>query len=233
MLRLFHFTLCPYSRFVRIALGEYGNEPALIEQYPWRRNDDFLLLNPSGALPVLIDGDRDTTPVCGAGPIAEFLDETLGATMKDWRLLPEDPFERAEVRRLMDWFNAKFAREVSDYLLVEKVHKRFRDRADGESASPDSGAIRAARTNIRYHMRYIGHLTDNRRWMAGRQLSYADLAAAAHLSCLDYLGEIPWDEDESAKLWYARLKSRPSMRPMLAERLQGISPAPWYADLDF
>ncbi len=233
MLRLFHFVLCPYSRFIRIALGEYDTEPALIEQLPWQRNDDFLMLNPSGGLPVLIDDGHEDTPVCGPGPIAEFLDERLGKTMTDWRLLPEDPFERAEVRRLMDWFHTKLGSEVTDYLLEEKVYKRFRDRAAGKSASPDSAVIRAARANIRYHMHYIGHLTDNRRWMAGAQLTYADLAAAAHVSCLDYLGEIPWEEDAAARLWYSRLKSRPSMRPLLAERLQGVPPADSYADLDF
>jgi len=60
-----------------------------------------------------------------------------------------------------------------------------------------------------------------------------NLAAAAHLSCIDYLGDAQWDESETAKTWYARMKSRPSFRPLLAERLPGMTPSVAYADLDF
>jgi glutathione S-transferase len=72
-----------------------------------------------------------------------------------------------------------------------------------------------------------------RNWIAGEQMSYADLAAAAHLSVADYLSDVPWTEDEAAKSWYARVKSRPSFRPLLSEMLAGIPPAAHYANLDF
>jgi glutathione S-transferase len=94
-------------------------------------------------------------------------------------------------------------------------------------------SVRAARANLRYHLRYIGHLIGVRNWLAGDRLTYADLAAAAHLSCIDYLGDAPWDENETAKIWDARMKSRPSFRPLLAERLPGMIPSVAYADLDF
>jgi glutathione S-transferase len=68
--------------------------------------------------------------------------------------------------------------------------------------------VRVARANIRHHMRYIGYLT-NARNGRGDRLTYADFAAAAHISCADYLGDAPWDEDEAAKHWYQRIKSRP------------------------
>ena len=87
--------------------------------------------------------------------------------------------------------------------------------------SPDSTAIRAARANSGYHLRYIGWLCATRNGLAGERLTYADLAAAAHLSVADYLGDVPWDEDETAKRWYARVKSRPSFRPLLAETAAG------------
>jgi glutathione S-transferase len=93
--------------------------------------------------------------------------------------------------------------------------------------------VRAARANIRYHLRYIGYLTAQRNWLAGDQMSYADLAAAAHVSVADFLGDVPWDENEAAKLWYARVKSRKSFRALLADRVPGISPSAVYADLDF
>jgi glutathione S-transferase len=148
------------------------------------------------------------------------------------RLLPEDSGARAEVRRLLDWFNLKFFQEVSNWLMTEKVYKQFMPREQG-GGGPDMDLVRAARANIRTHLRYIGYLAANRNWLAGDRLSYADLAAAAHLSSVDFLGDVPWDENEGAKLWYARVKSRPSFRPLLADRLPGLAPSPAYADLDF
>jgi glutathione S-transferase len=132
----------------------------------------------------------------------------------------------------MEWFHDKFFAEVSEYLVQEKIFKRHLPVADG-GGSPDSSAIRAARTNIRYHLDYIGWLLKERNWLAGDRLSYADIAAAAHLSTADYLGDVPWHENESAKNWYAKLKSRPSFRPLLAESLPGMTPSPSYANLDF
>ncbi|HEY3890506.1 MAG TPA: glutathione S-transferase family protein, partial [Bradyrhizobium sp.] len=105
-------------------------------------------------------------------------------------------------------------------------------RAQGGGA-PDTEAIRAALANIRYHLAYIGWLVQTRDWLAGDRLSYADLIAAAHLSSIDYLGDVPWSENEAAKNWYARVKSRPSFRPLLSEWLAGVPASRTYVDLDF
>lgn len=230
MLTLFHHPFCPHSRFIRLVFGEYGMEVRLVEEKTWERRRDFLALNPAGTTPVLVDDLAP--PIPGAWIIAEYLDETRGLAMADHRLLPESPAARVEVRRLVDWFSVKFSAEVTDLLVMEKIYKRFMTMEQGGGA-PDTSAIRAAKANIRYHLGYIGWLTRTRNWLAGDELSYADLAAAAHLSCADYLGEVPWNEDEAAKTWYARVKSRPSFRALLAERLGGIPPAASYADLDF
>ena len=106
-------------------------------------------------------------------------------------------------------------------------------RNESQPLAPDTDAIRAARINVRYHVAYIGWLVRTRDWLAGDRLSYADLSAAAHLSAIDYLGDVPWNEDETAKAWYARIKSRPSFRTLLGETLAGLAPAPSYANLDF
>jgi glutathione S-transferase len=215
---------------VRLALAEYGLEPELVEERPWERRRDFLLLNAEGETPVLVEPHAPSVP--GAGVIAEYLDETRGAGAGPRRLMPDDPMGRVETRRLMRWFNEKFYAEVSRWLVTEKIYKRFLNSDQGGGA-PDMGAVRAARANIRYHLRYIGHLIGARNWLAGDRLSYADLAAAAHLSSIDFLGDVPWSEDETAKTWYARIKSRPAFRPILADRLAGLTPSPAYADLDF
>jgi glutathione S-transferase len=227
---LYHHPLCPHSRFVRLLLGEYGIEAELIEEQTYTRREEFLIINPAGQTPVFIGDDGTIVP--GAGPIAEYFDEIYGPLLGDHRLLPDKPRERVEVRRLLDWFHQKFFAEVTNWLVTEKIYKRFMPSAAGGGA-PDMDLVRAARSNIRYHLRYIGYLIGHRNWLAGNRLSYADLAAAAHLSSVDFMGDVPWDEDETAKHWYARVKSRPSFRVLLADRVPGLVPAEVYADLDF
>jgi len=230
MVTLYHYPLCPHSRFARLLLGEYAIKPELVEEKPFERRREFLLLDPAGRTPVVVEPSGAV--LSGCGPIAEYYDETRGISLGRHRLLPEDPGSRAEVRRLLDWFNLKFFQEVSNWLMTEKVYKQFMPREQG-GGGPDMDLVRAARANIRTHLRYIGYLAANRNWLAGDRLSYADLAAAAHLSSVDFLGDVPWDENEMAKNWYARIKSRPAFRPLLADRLPGLSPHAVYADLDF
>lgn len=230
MLTLFHHPFCPHSRFVRLALGEYGLDAALAEERVWERRETFLMLNPAGTTPVLAEEGHPAVP--GANIIAEYLDERHGATLGEHRLLPAKTDARVEVRRLTSWFNDKFFDEVSGPLVNERLYKRHMPAEHG-GGSPDTDVIRATRANIRYHLAYIGWLVRTRDWLAGEQLSYADLAAAAHLSTIDYLGDVPWNEDEAAKSWYVRVKSRPSFRVILADTLPGVPASHSYADLDF
>lgn len=230
MLTLFHHPMFASCRFVRLCFSEYGEELSLIEEKPWARRKEFLALNPAGTLPVLLaEGD---VPIVGASVIAEYLDETRGVLKRERRLFAEDPMERAEIRRLFDWYVVKMEGEVTRHLVRERVLKPQMPSAQG-GGSPDSGAIRAARANVRQHLKYTNWLAGTRDWLAGGRLTYADIAAASALSVLDYLGEVGWSDFPAAKDWYTRVKSRPSFRPLLADRVRGISPVSHYADLDF
>ncbi|MEX0405360.1 glutathione S-transferase family protein [Aquibium sp. LZ166] len=230
MLTLFHHPLLASCRFVRLSFGEFGEELALIEEKPWMRRKEFLALNPAGSLPVLLaEGD---TPIVGASVIAEYIDETRGALKRDKRLFAEDPFLRAEVRRLVEWYLGKTDSEVTRHLVRERAFKPMMSSVQG-GGSPDSAAIRVARGNLKPHMKYTNWLAGTRHWLAGSRISYADLAAAGALSVLDYLGEIEWREYPEAREWYVRIKSRPSFRPLLSDRTAGLSPVSHYADLDF
>lgn len=205
-------------------------EATLEEERVHERRREFLALNPAGTIPVLVEHDGQVVP--GANVIAEYLDETRGLVLGDRRLLPEDPAGRVEVRRLMNWFHQKFYVEVTEPLLYEKVYKLV-VAPENSARSPEPGILRAARNNIRYHLQYIGHLLHQRNWLAGDRLTYADLSAAAHLSAADYLGDVPWSDNEAAKHWYAKVKSRPAFRTVLSDRLRGLPPAAHYTDLDF
>jgi glutathione S-transferase len=219
---LYHLWLSPACRKIRVVLQEKGLDFTMKVEKVWERRPEFLALNPAAEVPVLIEPDG--TVLADSGAIAEFLDEVY----REKILIGINPVDRAEVRRLVAWFDAKMNHEVTENLVGEKIMKRFLG-----FGQPNSGAIRAGKANIGYHLDYIGYLGERRRWLAGDHFSLADIAAAAHLSSLDYLGDVPWGSHEPAKEWYARVKSRPSFRPILADHIPGSPPPAHYADLDF
>jgi glutathione S-transferase len=222
MRRLYHHALSPASRKIRLILGEKKLEAELIEERVWERRIDFLRLNPAGEIPVLVE--QGGAALAHHAAIAEYLEETG----PEPHLLPVDPHERAEARRLVGWFDDKFDAEVTQALLTERAMKRIM-----RAGTPDSARIKAGAKAIRLHLDYIGWLVERRHWLAGERLTLADFAAAAHLSCLDYLGDVPWEVSDAAKEWYARVKCRPAFRPLLADHVPGLPPPPHYADLDF
>lgn len=218
------------SRYIRLILAEYGQSAEFVEEKPWSRRTEFLRMNPAGTLPILIDGGED--PVCGGVVVGEYLDETLGAMMRDKRLMPENPHARAEVRRLVEWFLVKLEAEATRYLVGERIFK-LQMRPEEGGGSPEAALIRTGRANLKNHVRYVAWLASSRNWLGGARLSLADLAAASAISVLDYLGEIDWASEPAARDWYARIKSRPSFRPLLADKAPGLPPASHYIDLDF
>ncbi len=228
MYTLYHHPACPFSRKVRLVLAEKGLEFTLVCEEPWKYRPEFTALNPAGEIPVLEEPDGHV--LCGHRSISEYIDETTSRP-----LFGSYAHDRAEVRRLCDWFDDKFYKEVSFYLIGEKILKRL-----CKSGAPDSDALRAGKTNILGHMTYMEWLLKRRKWLAGETFSMADVSAAAQFSVLDYIGEVPWDKAdggvllfEETKNWYARIKSRPVFRPLLADRIPGSLPAAHYADLDF
>ena len=224
---LIHFPLDPFSRRLRLALAEYGVPVELIDEQPWEQIPGLFELNPAGTLPVYLEDAA--TPLSGIEAITEYLEETKAARTSQ---IPGDAFERAEVRRLAGWFDVKFYAEVSEPVLTEKVIRRYLPRGNG-GRGPDTARVRQAMARLREHLDYISHLVDHRVWLAGEELSIADLAAAGHISAVDYFGDIPWADYPIAKGWYQRVKSRPSFRPLLADTIRGMAPGPHYADLDF
>jgi glutathione S-transferase len=227
---LYYHPMSTASRFVRLIFAEYGFQAELVEEQLWEKRKDFIALNPAGTLPVYVDDNMRT--LCGATIISEFMDETSGVLKRDRRLLAEDPFQRAEIRRLTEWFLNKTEQDVTKPLTRERVFKLQMAPEQGGGA-PDSKMLRIARGNIRQHMRYLAWLAGSRTWLASERLSYADLAGAAAISVLDYLGEIDWNEWPQVKEWYQRIKSRPSFRALLNDRVRGVTPVSHYADLDF
>lgn len=230
MLTLFHYNMSCASRTIRLILFEYNISSTLVEEYEWARREEFLKINPAGTVPVILTeiGEAVVEPYA----ILEYIDETVGSLKQDLNLFPKSPIARAEVRRLLSWFLYKFKDEVSRPIVRQRIYKREMPTSIGGGA-PDSTILRQARSNIKPHIEYLNWLASNNNCLAGDNLTYADFSAAACISVLDYLGEIDWQHYLSAKQWYVRMKSRPSMRPLLFDRVRGIAPAAHYTDLDF
>jgi glutathione S-transferase len=222
---LHHFPLDPASRQVRLALGEKRLAFDEVQVRYWERPKSLTALNPSGLIPVLVEAeDGRELVLCETRAILDHLEETV----PEPSLLGREVGERAEARRLLQWFDRKFEYEASGYILHEKMEKRLLGMG-----APDLANLRQGRDGLRSHMFYIDKLLQEREWLAGRRLSLADFAAAAHLSVIDYFGDVTWGDFPAVKTWYMKLKSRPCFRPLLTDRWPGLSPAKHYDDLDF
>ena len=220
---LYQFPLCPFSRKVRLLLGEKGVGYELVREYPWERRDEFLDLNPAGQTPVLVERDKNIA-VMSSNAICEYFEETVDKAP----MISGTATNRAEIRRLTSWFDEQFYANVVAPLMHERMLKRILHRS-----TPAGATLREAMKSANQLMDYVDWLLDHRNWLAGATLSLADLAAAAHISVADYLGGIDWRSHEPTKAWYSGLKSRPSFRPLLNERMDGVAPPDYYDKVDF
>ncbi len=223
MWQLYQFPLCPFSRKVRLALAEKAIPHELVRVSPWLQQDEFMDLNPAGQTPVLVEAQKGTVLI-DSGAICEYFEETIDRTP----MIPGTAVNRAEIRRLVTWFDEKLYRDVVAPLMEERMTKRLVSRD-----APDTNQLRKAMTAANGHLDYLDYLLDHRRWLAGPVLTLADLAAAAHLSVADYLGGIDWRGHKQTVDWYAVMKSRPSFRPLLTERMDVIQPPAHYDKPDF
>lgn len=221
MARLFHVPLSPFCRKVRLSLAEKKIEVELVEERYWEADADFLRRNPAAKVPVL---KLDGIMMAESGPICEYIEETR----PDPSLMPKDAVARLEVRRLVNWFDDKFHSEVTSKLLYERVNKKVMGQG-----FPDSRNVKDGAKAIKYHLDYMAWLLDHRRWLAGDNMTLADFAAAAHLSSLDYISDVDWNRSDVVKDWYAKIKSRPAFRSILADHVSGFPPPRHYNDLDF
>ncbi|MGB0798260.1 MAG: glutathione S-transferase family protein [Planktomarina sp.] len=218
---LYHAPLSPFCRKVRLSLAEKKIEVQLIEERYWEKDADFLRRNPAGKVPIL---KIDSKTLSESAAICEYLEEKNPTSP----LMPQGAGARFEVRRLVTWFDDKFHQEVTTKLLYERVNRKIQG-----SGYPVAANVKAGSKAIKFHLDYLAWLLDNRRWLAGDVMTLADFAAAAHLSSLDYISDVDWNRSAAVKDWYAKIKSRPAFRSILADNVPGFPPPRHYADLDF
>lgn len=223
MWQIHQFPLCPFSRKVRLVLAEKGVPFGLVRVSPWEKTDALMDMNPAGQTPVVEEDARGITLI-DSRAICEYFEETVDATS----LMGGTSIDRAEVRRLVAWLDERLYADLVAPLLEERMRKRLVSREP-----PDTKVLRGAMKAGNVHLDYLDYLLDSRRWLAGPVLSLVDLAAAAHLSVADYLGGVDWRGHQAVVDWYGVMKSRPSFRPLLAERMDVIVPPGHYDKPDF
>lgn len=221
MVLLIHHPVSPFGRKIRALMGEKKMLFILKEEEPWKLSGDIYKLNPAGELPIFLD---DGHVLSGNYAITEYLEEAGNPP----QLVFGSAYQKAEIRRLTAWFDEKFYREVYRCVVHEKVHKRF-----SLGLAPDSRILKTGIGNLNFHMEYLEWLLEQRQNIASDELSLADITAAAHLSVIDYLGDVPWENFPCVKVWYSRIKSRPCFKDILKDNIRGILPAKHYMNLDF
>jgi glutathione S-transferase len=214
MRRLIHLSLSPPSRLARLMLGEkrLAFDPAAAE-------------DPQDHLPVFVDldGSRHT----GLWAVIDHLE----GTYPEYPLVPEDATQRAEVMRWLDWSMGQLGERATRKILYEKAAQRFTGAPS--RGTPDMNVIRQGREALAAALAIVGRAAEQSGNLVTRDCYLSDLAVAAHLSALDYFGEVPWADYPAAGEWYVRMKSRPSFRSLLSDRLPGQPPVAHYAELDF
>lgn len=218
---LYHYPLSPFSRKVRLCLGEKRIEVKLVEERYWEKDAELMRRNPAGKVPIL---KLESKVLTESTAICEYLEDAYPQPP----LMPRSADDKYEVRRLINWFDDKFYHEVTTKLVGERVFRKVMG-----TGYPDSSNVKAGAKAIKYHLDYMAWLLEKRRWLAGNSMTLADFAAASHLSCLDYISDVDWNRSEVVKDWYAKIKSRPAFRSILADQIPGFPVPPQYANLDF
>ncbi len=214
MRRLTHLILAPSSRFARLVIGEK------------RLTCDCPAAEDAQAhLPIFVD--LDGTRCEGLWAIIDHLE----GNYPERPLTPEEPAARTETLRWLDWAMGPFHEQVTQKIVFEKASPRFTGGL--ARRAPDMNVIRQGREAIKPALATIGKIAEQRGNLAERDCTLGDFAVAAQISTLDYFGEVPWAEFPQATEWYIRMKSRPSFRTLLGDRVPGQPPVSHYAELDF
>ena len=227
---LYHYPLCPFSRKIRFLLNEFGLKYKLKDIKFWKKDAEFLSLNPAGEIPILVDNDNEAV-IVDSFIIAEYINHSFSLKNDLIKVpyLSGSEIEKAEIRRLEMWFDKKFYNEVSKYILEERVYNTFLEN----NININTKRLRAGQINLDSHLRYIEFLLDKRKWLAGENFTLADITAATQISCLDYLGEINWTRYKILKDWYLTIKSKVAFQEILKDKIEGCKPSKYYCEFDF
>ncbi|WPX97960.1 glutathione S-transferase family protein [Candidatus Fokinia crypta] len=227
IVQLHYSSICPLSRMVRIALLEQKYQLHLVEENYVHDNHEILAINPLGTLPFMVF--QDNTVIKNLWGIIDYIinkNDIFGHTVMPSFL---KNFERAEILFNVEWFCTKFFNDVTLPIIQQKIVNFTTKRIP-----PNSTSIRNALRNMHIHMEYLKLSLAESNYIESSTPTIADYSAAAQISILDYTGDIMWNTiNKRIKGWYSLIKSRPSFRTVLKDRILSLSPPPHYEDPDF
>ena len=148
-----------------------------------------------------IFADQDGTECVGLWAIVDHLE----GNYPEHPLTPESAAARAESLKFVDWALGPLHENVTRKIVYEKASQRF--TGAGAKRAPDMILIRDGREALRAALGEIGAAADRNGYLAVRECTLGDLAVAAHISALDYFGEVPWAEHTAAAEWYMKMKA--------------------------
>lgn len=160
------------------------------------RTDDFLKINPTGMVPVLVieDDDQEKIILSEASAIMIYLCEQAG----DTELLPDDD-SRLQVLMWMFWAAEHF-RQSSPIYFEEKIVAPMTGNKENISRLKEANRL------IETHAAILNAHLENRKFVVGDHVTLADFDLAAALSQMPRT-KVPYDKFENIMTWAIKLES--------------------------
>jgi glutathione S-transferase len=169
------------------------------------RAAEFLIINPNGCVPVMVDGGFVLTE-CSA--ILKYL-----AELADSPAYPKPLRERAQVHAAMDWFITNCHAAIGPGLVYPKLYPDLFPMApEVLAAITASGLERCIRWLNVLDRHMIGR---ERNYVVGDALTIADYLGGSVVSLLDGI-DFDLSHYPNVRRWLSGLKARPNWGPTFA-----------------
>ena len=205
MLKLCGFRVSNYHNKVRIALLEKGIAYQEDSSVTPSQKDEYLALSPMGKVPYL---EVDGALLCESEVILEYLEEVYPQKP----LLPKDPLARARVREMVSVIE----------LHLELVARRLYPGVFFGGTVSD-GTKQSVEKDLAKGVRALKALAKFDPFIAGKELTLADCAAAVHLPLVSLSTKLAYGRDvlegmAQVKPYLKMLGERPAFATVNADR---------------
>ncbi len=196
-MKVYGFPISPFVRKVHLVAAEKGIAVELAMSNPADPAPEFLAASPFRKIPALIDGDFT---LCDSTAIVTYLD----AVQPEPPITPGDA--KAKARAI--WFE-----EFADTILIAAGGKVMFNRFVAPKLMGKPGDEALAEQGLKELGPIMDYLESQcgDGWLAGDEFSIGDIAVAATLRSLGYVGLDPDPATHPrTAAWYGRVKARPS-----------------------
>ena len=202
--RVFGAKYSVYVRIVRLSLAEKGIEYELVPIDIFAEGGHpggYLSRHPFGRIPAF---EHAEFPLYETSAIARYIDEAFEGP----KLQPSGTRERARCNQLISIADNYTYPQLVWGIYVERVCK------PGRGAVTDEAKIAAVLPKARVCLNAMSDLMGDNMWLAGPQLTLADLYAGPMFEyfLMAQEGKEMIQQHENLAAWWSRIAARPSMR---------------------